>query len=47
MCWSSLHPMKVIGMTVKGYVALVAVLVAADFIVQRLVQVSEEMNHES
>ena len=34
-------------MTVKGYVALVAVLVAADFIVQRLVQVSEEMNHES
>ena len=40
------HPMKIIGMTVKHHLARVAALVAIVFIMQRLVQVADEMNHE-
>jgi hypothetical protein len=38
--------MKVIGMTVKDHVPRVTALVAVVFIVQRLVHVADEMNHE-
>jgi len=38
--------MKVVGMTVKDDVACVAAAVAVVFIMQRLVQVADEMNHE-
>ena len=38
--------MKVIGVTVKDNVPRVTALVAVVFIVQRLVQVADEMNHE-
>ena len=39
--------MKVIGMTVKDHLATVTALVAVVFIMQWLVQVADEMNHES
>ncbi len=40
------HPMKVIGMTAKDHMASVTALVPVVFIMQRLVQVPDEMNHE-
>jgi hypothetical protein len=41
-----LDPMKVVGMIVEDHVARVAAAVAIVFIVQRLVKVTHEMNHE-
>jgi hypothetical protein len=38
--------MKVIGMIVKYHLARVTALVAVVFIMQRLVQVANEVNHE-
>jgi hypothetical protein len=40
------NPMKVIGMTAKDHVPRVTALATVVFIMQRLVQVADEMNHE-
>ena len=40
------HPVKVIVVAVEDNVPPVTALVAVVFIVQRLVQVADEMNHE-